>query len=113
MKTEILTGEQTTLQLVLKTKWFRMIESGEKLQEYRDITPYWWKRIFQSDFIENPMKGGYAGKHRFVRFRLGYKKNAEEMTFKLGHIGIGNANPDWAEGSMDKMIVLNLQERIK
>ena len=34
-----------TLHLPLKEKWYRMIESGEKKEEYREITPYWIKRL--------------------------------------------------------------------
>ena len=33
------------LTLPLKTKWFDMIKSGEKLEEYREITPYWVSRL--------------------------------------------------------------------
>ena len=29
----------------LKAKWYRMIEDGEKTEEYREITPYWMKRL--------------------------------------------------------------------
>ena len=34
-----------TLHLPLKERWFRMIQSGEKKEEYREITPYWMKRL--------------------------------------------------------------------
>ena len=33
------------LTLPLKSKWFDMIKSGEKLREYREITPYWIRRF--------------------------------------------------------------------
>ncbi len=36
-----------TLHLVLKYKWFDMIASGVKLEEYREITDYWTKRIWE------------------------------------------------------------------
>lgn len=35
-----------TLHLVLKYKWFDMIASGEKLEEYRTWNDYWKKRIY-------------------------------------------------------------------
>ena len=35
-----------TLHLNLKKKWFDMILSGEKIQEYRDIKDYWILRLF-------------------------------------------------------------------
>ena len=34
-----------TLDLVLKKKWFDMIASGEKTEEYREIKPYWESRL--------------------------------------------------------------------
>jgi hypothetical protein len=33
------------LQLSLKTKWFEMTKSGIKTEDYREITPYWAKRL--------------------------------------------------------------------
>jgi hypothetical protein len=33
------------LVLPLKEKWYRMIESGIKTEEYRELTPYWCNRI--------------------------------------------------------------------
>lgn len=34
-----------TLHLVLKGKWYDMIASGEKKEEYREIKPYWRNRF--------------------------------------------------------------------
>ena len=34
-----------TLHLPLKAKWYDMIESGEKTEEYRVTKPYWIKRF--------------------------------------------------------------------
>lgn len=33
------------LTLPIKKQWFDMIKSGEKKEEYRDMTPYWTKRF--------------------------------------------------------------------
>lgn len=33
------------LQLSLKTKWFEMTKQGVKTEDYREITPYWAKRL--------------------------------------------------------------------
>ena len=63
------------LELVLKEKWYRMIESGEKTEEYRDIKPYWTKRLFDQ-------KTGKL-KHNRVRFSLAYGKNRLQMIFDI------------------------------
>ena len=36
-----------TLHLVLDYKWFDMIATGEKQEEYREMTDYWKKRIWK------------------------------------------------------------------
>ena len=33
------------LQLSLKKQWFLLTESGIKLEDYREVTPYWCKRL--------------------------------------------------------------------
>ena len=35
------------LHLVLKKKWYEMQERGEKTEEYREIKPYWYQRLYQ------------------------------------------------------------------
>lgn len=40
------------LKLTLKRKWFDMIKSGEKKEEYREIKPYWFVRlVFQFEKV--------------------------------------------------------------
>ena len=45
------------LDLPLKAKWYKMQESGEKTEEYREITPYWYQRLYQ-----RKKEFGYAGR---------------------------------------------------
>ena len=40
-------SECTILPLVLKGKWYDMIASGEKKEEYRDFKPYWINRLIR------------------------------------------------------------------
>ncbi len=42
-------GEEVKLTLPIQRKWFQMILSGEKLEEYREIKPYYDVR-FQNVF---------------------------------------------------------------
>lgn len=42
-----------TLTLSLKKKWFDMIASGEKTEEYREITLYWQKRLLRCGGVCN------------------------------------------------------------
>lgn len=38
------------LHLTLKKKWFDMIKSGDKREEYRDIKPYWASRLIDASW---------------------------------------------------------------
>lgn len=107
------------LELILKKKWYDMIDCGEKKEEYRDLKPYWWARIFTSPYhkggqaqLDSLLEGSYNQKHYTVRFRLGYKKNAPEMIWRLNFCTIGKARPEWAENEMGKMIVIPLRDRL-
>lgn len=46
---EIIDREMKTLHLPLKAKWYEMIESGVKTEEYRGITAYWIVRLFRDE----------------------------------------------------------------
>ena len=61
------------LKLVLKRKWYEMIERGEKREEYRAATDYWLKRLANWDL--------HPAGTPVVEFRLGYSKNAPRMAF--------------------------------
>lgn len=63
------------LPLVLKGKWFDMIASGEKREEYRLPTLYWRKRLHNWDRKFN------AEITPVVEFRLGYARRAPRMAF--------------------------------
>jgi len=59
-----------TLHLNLYRKYFDAILKGDKKIEYREITPYWSKRL--------------EGRHYdVIQFRNGYRKDAPEMIVKF------------------------------
>lgn len=49
-----------TLHLNLKREWFDMISQGKKKVEYREIKPYWTKRLFDKDYDTITFSNGYA-----------------------------------------------------
>ena len=65
----------TTLVLPIKKKWFDMICSGEKTEEYREIKPYWTKRFHTIGLID---RYGFVIPHEPTRITLqnGYGKDA-------------------------------------
>ena len=63
------------LPLVLKGKWYDMIASGEKREEYRLPTLYWRKRLHNWDCKFT------ARTSPIVEFRRGYAKDAPRLAF--------------------------------
>lgn len=78
-----------TLHLVLKKKWFDLIASGEKTEEYREIKPHWDSRLKTKD-------GQFKHYDRII-FRLGYSSDAPKMIAIFKGIRIGVPNPNWCE----------------
>jgi ASC-1-like (ASCH) protein len=56
--------EKRILYLTLKKKWFDLIKSGEKRIEYREVKPYWTKRLLDKD--------GLFKQWDEIHFRNGY-----------------------------------------
>lgn len=85
------------LHLPLMAKWYEMIESGEKPEEYRKNKPYWQKRLLSS-------------KYDAVKFRYGYTPRT--MTFLIKKIRLGKGKKKWGAGD-DEVFIIELGERIK
>lgn len=113
-----------TLELVLKKKWFDMIASGEKKEEYRELTSYWAARLVD-ELDSNPQvdegfmrHGHYYGMgtpqpFEIVRFRHGYSKNAPEMSFKISDITVWAGKFEWGAEPGKKYFVIKLGDRIE
>jgi hypothetical protein len=97
-----------TLHLTLKKKWFEMIASGEKTEEYREPKDYWMRRL-----QKNSSLGMITKTFDLVTFKNGYSKNASRMTFKCNHICTGEGRPEWGAEPGVKYFVIKLGERIK
>lgn len=96
------------LKLVLKKKWYDMIASGEKKEEYREMNNYWFDRIAE-DVVLPFFSERRCGT---VTFYLGYAKDRPSMSFKIESITIGKGKTEWgAEPGID-YFVIKLGERI-
>ena len=120
--------EAKGLKLVLKKKWYNMIASGEKKEEYRDLTEYWFKRIMATGpFIpsyqaycyqmyrrkKGPYSETYKGKNDIVTFYLGYAKDRPSMSFKIDSIVLGNVGlPEWGAPEKGEYFIIKLGERL-
>lgn len=96
------------LHLVLKHKWFDMIASGEKLEEYREIKPYWQDRLFDILLDKNGLPQNtweiegvkYSitpKKFDAIVFHRGYTATIIETEYKGLEVGL--SNPLWSENN--------------
>lgn len=89
------------LVLPIKRKWFDMIASGEKKEEYREIKPYWSKR-FGNYFI-----GTYVSKT--IIFRNGYGKNKPSIKC-ICLLREGTGNVEWGAEPNKEYYILEILE---
>ena len=126
-----------SLHLVLKRKWYDMIDSGIKTEEYREIKPYWEKRLLDYKSLSDYVKKNYKAMlvyefvvhgsihphiddapHHFPRgykkvvFCLGYQRNAPSMAFEVRDICFGKGKPEWGAPTDKEVFIIKLGKRI-
>lgn len=107
-----------TLHLPLMAKWYDMIESGVKPEEYRAKKPYWIKRLCDMpvQYIEeDPCSNCLlcAGMSRFSRVCFSYGYTKRRMTWELERIRIGYGNPEWGAPKDEEVFIIKLGRRIE
>ncbi len=60
------------LHLTLEKKWFDLIKSGKKKDEYREDKPHWDKRLVNQETGEGKI-------FDVIKFRNGYRKDSPVM----------------------------------
>jgi hypothetical protein len=124
-----------TLNLTIHKKWFDIILSGEKKEEYRDVKPYYTKRFFKCRIGCNNKKFygdceelvnskcektfpcykcefGLKNKFTEIIFRNGYKDNSPKITIELKEITVGKGSPNLGAPEKD-VFILKLGDIIK
>ena len=75
------------LHLTLLRKWFDLIASGEKTKEFRDIKPYWTKRLLGKEFDEIYFKNGYSKNAPVMRIQWrGMNREKGKYAIILGKV---------------------------
>lgn len=85
---------EKVLHLTLEKKWFDMIRSGEKHQEYREIKPCWTKRIFKGQ--------------THILFVNGYGADKPRFKIELNKISTGIGFLDWGAPFDETVYILDL-----
>lgn len=114
------------LDLPLKAKWYEMIERGEKREEYREIKPYWVKRLcyctrvcsnghwsekYYKCVLTCKSVGAYMVHYTHVRFRYGY--TSRTMTFPVESISVGLGNPEWGAPTDKEVFIIKLGNKLE
>ena len=119
------------LHLTLKKKWFDMILSGEKKEEYREIKPYWINRLCWHEFHKqandletlnycrhNAQNGRFPmdvfnNNYDAICFKNGYAKDAPSMTIEFKGIDVGFTKPEWSDNWQGEVFKIKLGEIIQ
>ena len=108
------------LNLTLKKKWFDMIASGEKTEEYREVKDYWARRMvfffeeMEWDVLEEMVSDmrkpyrrhngpedllQYFGvkfrKFDAICFRNGYGATVPQVTVECNGVSLSKGKPEW------------------
>ena len=95
------------LHLNLIKKWFDMTSNGIKLEEYREITPY-WSRVFINGKIK--IKGKYYHPTDvFICFSNGYAKNRPQNIFECKGLKVGFGKQEWGAKPDTQYFILSLE----
>ena len=87
--------KKKVLTLVVSKQWFDMIADGRKDEEYREIKPYWIKRLTTNCEVSYDVDAEtYCGKvlyrhYTHVLFINGYRKDSPRIEKEIESICIG------------------------
>lgn len=88
--------KRKTFHLTLSRKWFDMIASGEKKEEYREISGYWIARMRSPDECET------------ITFSNGYAKNRRQIVIQYLELNHGFGKEAWGAIPNKEYYILKL-----
>lgn len=111
------------LHLPLKAKWYEMIESGIKIEEYREIKPHWVQRLtrYGNDTLNGRLYAEFMSTspevlkynieqglmcfadYTHIKFSYGY--TGRTMMFEIDSISIGIGIPEWGAPNKDVFVI--------
>lgn len=106
------------LDLPLKRKWYEMIESGIKTEEYREVKQFWIKRLcansdklWQCADCDGMLMCSLCFSPKnltHVRFRYGYTKRT--MLREIESISIGYGKPEWGAPTDKQVFIIKFKK---
>ena len=104
--------------LPIKKKWFDMIVSGEKKEEYREIKPYYTSRFIKAlgfpgkserEDVKELLKQMQALKSIEIMFRNGYSVGSPAIIAEC-HLSIGMGKEKWGAKLGEKYYILRIDK---
>ena len=134
MRNEKMEITDDSIKLVLKKKWYSKIASGEKIEEYRDLKPYYAKRLLATagsdgnvaklstvesewymdgthlDILKREMSAKKVlCPYKYVTFFLGYAKDRPKMTLPIVGVEIREGRKEWGAEEGKEYFVIKLE----
>jgi hypothetical protein len=114
----------SVLYLTLDKKWFDLVASGHKVEEYRVLKPHWISRLVWPEYrhLEKEQlkelieKGVEVLKYPYynaILFINGYDANRPRVMVELKKITIGPAKETWHPDYLDDVFILHLGKILK
>ena len=127
------------LHLTLISRWFNMVASGEKREEYREITPYWIRRLLTNEnapcetkgenkeWVENmffDIQNGHDPKEVMDAYHCdfkefdaalfvnGYGSTRPRTCWVVKHIETGTGRPEWGAVPGRRYFIIKLGAEI-
>lgn len=108
------------LHLTLRKQWFDMIDSGEKLEEYREIKEYWGSRLLHkcispTKYYTNMNKTPMFREFSSVVFYYGCAPSTKfpHIEFESPVITIGRGNPEWGAPVDKDVFIIRFGRRVE
>ncbi len=72
------------LRVPCNKEWFQKIKNGELLADYREVKPYWNRKVYESGWIDGKRKLTTTFRvYDIVEFKMGYSADAPILQFKF------------------------------
>ena len=88
----------------IKKKWFEMILSGEKKEDYREVTEYWITRLLDYS--------GLLGYQDIFIFRNGFRLDSPAFAAEVETCRQLGGNPEWGAKAEQIYIVIRIKRVI-
>lgn len=101
--------------LPIKKQWYDMILSGEKIEEYREIKPYYRSRFIGANLLKalvDPLDNSeriVPNGSSWVLFRNGYAKTSPTIA-ALCSVTEGSGNAKWGASPGERYYILHIEK---